>query len=427
MIGAVLVVALIAAPGDSVPRISLSEALNRATRLDPGYVAALALVSTAEWARRSAFATLVLPSISVSTDFTTYSTEIFNTGTAKPAKTIITARADARFELFNGGRHLADVHRTRAELESAEATEVQVRYFSALVTEAVFYAVLSGQELRAVAQDRLRRAQEQLVVARARVVSGAVVQTDSLQILLEVNRARVALIREGARLNVARLELGRRVGESGPVEALPADTVPAPELPVTLPEAIASALQQGPDYRIAQANERATAAALRAQQASYFPTLALGANVTSFDDHYFPNALTRSSVSLSLNFPLWNNFSRELNVARARAGRDVARAIRSDVERAAAVDVTLTYEAYQTARAATEYAVQGLVVAQENFRVQQARYRAGASTILDLLEAQKGLTEAESELVQSRYAIRLALAGLEAVLGRRLFDLKDRQ
>jgi outer membrane protein TolC len=57
--------------------------------------------------------------------------------------------------------------------------------------------------------------------------------------------------------------------------------------------------------------------------------------------------------------------------------------------------------------------------------VQQARYRAGASTILDLLDAQSALTQAQAELVQARYAARLALAGLEAILGRRLFSDKD--
>jgi outer membrane protein TolC len=54
--------------------------------------------------------------------------------------------------------------------------------------------------------------------------------------------------------------------------------------------------------------------------------------------------------------------------------------------------------------------------------VQSARYREGATTILDLLEAQVALSEAEATLVQSRYATRLALARIEALLGRRLFD-----
>ena len=63
-----------------------------------------------------------------------------------------------------------------------------------------------------------------------------------------------------------------------------------------------------------------------------------------------------------------------------------------------------------------------MVVAQENLDVQQNRYRAGATTILDLLSAQVSLSEAEAGLVQALYATRLSLAGLEAILGRRLFS-----
>jgi outer membrane protein TolC len=53
--------------------------------------------------------------------------------------------------------------------------------------------------------------------------------------------------------------------------------------------------------------------------------------------------------------------------------------------------------------------------------VQRARYREGATTILDLLEAQVALSEAEVALIQARYATRLALAQIEALLGRRIF------
>ena len=48
--------------------------------------------------------------------------------------------------------------------------------------------------------------------------------------------------------------------------------------------------------------------------------------------------------------------------------------------------------------------------------------QSGATTILDLLTAQVDLTDAEARLVQARYTTWLALAGLEALLGRRLFD-----
>jgi outer membrane protein TolC len=78
------------------------------------------------------------------------------------------------------------------------------------------------------------------------------------------------------------------------------------------------------------------------------------------------------------------------------------------------------FEAYNTARASAQLADQGVVVARENLRVQEQRYRAGATTIIDLVMAQVSLTEAEADVVQARYSARLSLAGLEAILGRRL-------
>jgi outer membrane protein len=302
---------------------------------------------------------------------------------------------------------------------------VQQRYLTALATEAAYYAVLSGRELLDVARDRVRRAEEQLVVARARVVSGAAVQTDSLQLLLELDRARIDLLHEESGLRVARLQLGRRVGTPHGVDAVALDTARARDLPLSLADAVALALEQGPEFRVARANERSAEASLHSRRSAYFPQAVLSASTVGFGDKYLTRGLSRSSLTFTLSFPIWDNAQRELAYVRARNARDVAVASREDLERSAEADVTEAYEAYETARATADYAAQGLVVAQENYRVQQARYRAGASTILDLLDAQSGLTEAEAELVQARYAARLALAGLEAMLGRRLFSDRE--
>jgi outer membrane protein TolC len=414
-----------AAPADTLPRITLSDALQRAARLDPNYVQAIGAVDNAAWARRAAMSAMILPSVSVGSDYTSFSTSQFNVGTGAPARTSATARIDARFELFAGGRKFATLSQTSADLEGARATEEQQRFLTALDTEADFYSVLSNHELVDVSRDRVRRAEEQLVVARARVMSGAAVQTDSLQILLELNRARVGLLQDEARLRVARLALGRRVGTPGGVDAVPLDSARAPDLPLTLVEAMTQAVEQGPEYRAARASERAAEAAVRARRGSYLPSVFLSANETTFGDNFYPVGLTRRTLTVSLSYPLWDNANRELNYARARNAREVARAVRADLERAAEVDVTAGWEAYQTARATSDFSEQALIVAREVFRVQESRYRAGASTILDLLDAQSGLTQAQADLVQARYAARLALAGLEAILGRRLFSDKD--
>jgi outer membrane protein TolC len=422
-----LLLALSAAPAppDSLPTITLGEALQRAARLDPDYVQALGAVDNAAWARRAALSAMVLPSVTVTTDYSHFTIDQFNVGTGERVKTSATARIDARFELFTGLRKTSELSRTAADLESAHAGEVQQRYLSALATEATYYAVLSGRELVDVARDRVRRADEGLVVARARVVSGAAVQSDSLQLLLELDRARVGLLQEEARLRVARLQLGRRVGISRGVDAAALDTTRAPDLPLPLADAISLALEQGPEFRVARANERSAEAAVKARRGSYLPLAVLSANTSGFGDKYLTRGLSRSSLTFSLSFPLWDNAQRELAYSRARTTRDVARVIREDLERSAEADVTEAYEAYQTARATTDFSAQGLLVARENYRVQEARYRAGASTILDLLDAQSGLTVAQADLVQARYAARLALAGLEAMLGRRLFTDKE--
>lgn len=427
MTGLLLAVAALASgtTADSVPRISLAEALSRAARLDPSYVRSLGTVDNAAWARRAAMSAMVLPSISVSSDYTSFSTSQFNVGTGAPARTSATARIDARFELFAGGRKFATLSQAGADLESARAGEQQQRFLTALTTEADYYSVLSNRELVDVSRDRVRRAQEQLVVARARVLGGAAVQTDSLQLLLELNRAQVGLLQDEARLRVARLVLGQRVGAQGGVDAMPLDTARAPDLPLSLIDAMNQAVEQGPEYRVARANQRSAEAAVRARRGSYLPQLFLSANETTFGDNFYPVGLTRRTFTVSLSFPLWDNGQRELAYSRAKNARDLARATRADLERAAEADVTSAWEAYQTARATTDYSSQGVVVARETFRVQEARYRAGASTILDLLDAQSRLTEAQSDLVQARYAARLALAGLEAILGRRLFSDKD--
>ncbi|HEX9727993.1 MAG TPA: TolC family protein [Gemmatimonadales bacterium] len=415
-----LLAALQMVGADTVRQISLEEALRLGTQLDPGYVTALGQVRNATWQRRAAFTTFILPSVVFQTAATRYSSDAFNIGTLQPASQIVTAQLSANYDLFRGGAKFFELARARADFESAEASALQARYRTALLIEADYYDVLAQQELTRVSEERVRRAAEQLTVARARVVSGAAVQTDSLQLLLELTRARVDLLRQRSSLTVARLQLGRRVGLTGPAAAAPVDAAP-PALPLSVDAAVAEAIDAGPSYQAARAKARAASASARSGWSLYLPQITLNGLVTAFDDRFFPNATTRSSLGISFTLPLWNNGQREIALSQARVARDIAAAVADDAARAARRDVVEAYEAYTTAQASSELARQQLAVAGENLRVQQERYRAGATTILDLVTAQVSITEAEAGVVQARYAARLALAGLEAILGRRLF------
>ncbi|HEX5387062.1 MAG TPA: TolC family protein [Gemmatimonadales bacterium] len=420
LVGGALAAPIAASAQDSIPQVTLADALRRATRLDPDYVRALGQIDNAEWGRKAARLAFVVPALTAELDATRYSTEFFNIGTGEPTASSVNATLTARYELLSV-RKLTDLRATTAELENAQSTGMQQRFRTAFLVESDFYGVLADQALLTVATDRVRRAEEQLAVARARVISGAAVQTDSLQLVLEVTRARIDLTRQSAALRVAQLQLGRRVGESGAVAAEAADTVPPAELPVTLPAAVQEALQQGPQYRAARANERAAAAVLRGRRGEYLPTLTLSGTNTTFDTRFFPKARNVSALTLTVSLPVWDLGVREAGITAARVDRDVSRAVREDLERGARRDVTEAYDAYGTAQATIALSRSALAAAAENFRVQDARYRSGATTILELLDAQISLTQAQADLVQANYATRLALAGLEVILGRRLF------
>ncbi|HEX6434076.1 MAG TPA: TolC family protein, partial [Gemmatimonadales bacterium] len=72
------------------------------------------------------------------------------------------------------------------------------------------------------------------------------------------------------------------------------------------------------------------------------------------------------------------------------------------------------------ARARIEITRTSVVAATEDLRVQQERYRLGASTIVDVLTSQEALNQAEVDVVSARFDYLRAKAELEALIGRNL-------
>ena len=426
---AVLIAALVGAPSaalgqsatESAPVFTLAEARRRAASVSSGAVAARGQLETAAWERRSAWSNLLTPTVTAGGNYTHFSEPFFNLGTGALSPNSTSATLEARYTVLGAGK-LGRLRSSRASVDAAEAGEIASRFQTALSADAAYFSVLADRELFRVATDRLRRAEEQLDVARVRVQAGEAIATDSLQLLLEVNRAQLAVLSRDSAVVTSRLRLGREIGLMGPAEAASIDIAVPPPLPLTQEAAVSEMRSRGPQVVAARATERRADAMLLAQRESYLPEISVGAITGAYDSELFPSERKRTQLALTVSLPIWNAGQRELEVSRARIDRDVARAEREESEREAAEVIAQAYHGYGVSRAAIGLAMVGVAVSSENFRVQGARYREGATTILDLLEAQVALSEAEATLVQSRYATRLALARLEALLGRRLFD-----
>ncbi len=403
------------------PVVTLAEARRAASTVGASAIAARARVQAAAWERRAALTNLFTPTVTADLNYTHFSDPFFNFGTGGISPNATSATLDARYTLFGAGK-FGELGRARASLENAEASEIAESFRTALAVDEAYFAVLADRELTRVTADRLRRAEEQFGLARVRVLAGGAIASDSLQLLLEVNRARLETLRRDSALTTSRLRLGNRIGLSGPADAAPMDTAVLPAMPVTRDEAVVELRSRGPGIQAARAAERAADAAVRSEREAYFPGILLGANTGAYDAEFFPSAFRRTQFTIGVSLPIWNGGQRELAVAMAAVARDIARAERQEAERAAGEIMVQAWHGYETARAGVALGLVGVAVATENFRVQRARYREGATTILDLLEAQVALSEAEASLVQSRYATRLALARIEALLGRRMFD-----
>src|SRR6266478_2315920 len=102
MLALLAVLQVAGAAADSLPTVTLAEALRRATGLDPNYVAALGQVDNAVWARRTAFSVFLLPAVAIETDATKNLPAFFNIGTFRPETYTVTAQVTLRYDVFTG-------------------------------------------------------------------------------------------------------------------------------------------------------------------------------------------------------------------------------------------------------------------------------------------------------------------------------------
>jgi outer membrane protein len=121
-----------------------------------------------------------------------------------------------------------------------------------------------------------------------------------------------------------------------------------------------------------------------------------------------------------MNFPLFNNLSREVSVARAAVAEDVAEVQARDARLLARQTLVQSLGQMRNAQEQVQIQTVSVAAAAEDLRVQQRRYELGATTLLDLLTSETQLDNARSALIRARYDYRVAKAQLEALIGRDL-------
>jgi outer membrane protein len=140
------------------------------------------------------------------------------------------------------------------------------------------------------------------------------------------------------------------------------------------------------------------------------------------ENDVFPFQFRREPMALyvQVSFPIFNGFSRQRQVQEARTLAEDARFSRRAEELRLQTAVTQAYDELQTAVEVVAIEERNREVAEEQLDLAQERYRLGAATFLELLEAQSSVAVAERDFLNARYRFHGALWSLEAAVGERL-------
>jgi outer membrane protein TolC len=421
---------LSAVPPDSMlafPQLSLGEVIERALTVSPLVASSSGGVRIARADKMMAtgayLPTVTATSEALRTDLQSTSSTASPTSGGSSIKGSRTYGLGGSVDLFTGGRRRANERAASAYVRVAGSTLVADRFAVRLVAEQGFYEVIRATDLVAVARAGLAEANQLLRYTTDMFRAGTAMRSDLLRAQLQSTTLQEQLLSATDTLVAASYALGWLVGADGAVGAK-TDSVSQAIRPLALDDStvVRLAAEASPSVDVADALATATTEALRAARTLYMPTItATGARNWAGSTPVAPGALQPGwTVTVGTSFPLFNGFQREDAVTRAEVAAYVARVTVQDTRRSARASAEQLLAALATTTASISLGEDGIRSAREDLRVQTARYRAGISTMLDVLTSEAALLQAEYSLAQARNRYHTTRVALEALVGRDL-------
>lgn len=291
-------------------------------------------------------------------------------------------------------------------------------------------ALLADDELLAVTRQTLATREESLKLTQLKFDNGASSELDLRQAQSLLEGARVVLAQQLRQRALDENALALLLGQPAPNDALPASAAAPssigssalaetvlPDLPAGLPSDL---LNRRPDIRQAEQQLIAANANIGAARAAFFPRITLSTSIGSASTELsglFKAGSFAWSFAPQLLVPIFDAGRNQANLEAAQVGRDIA--------------VAQYERAVQSAFREVADALAGRATLGDQLRAQQAqakaeetrtkladlRYRNGASSYLDVLDAQRSLFTARQAVIQTQAAERQNRVTLYKVLG----------
>ena len=341
-------------------------------------------------------------------------------GDNQSANNNFNATLNASYEVDFWGRNRSAVEAAAANLNATRYDLEAIAISTDASVASNWFQLVENQARRQLAEDNLAAAEQVLNIVEARYRYGA---DDSLAVSQQ--RALVAQLRANLpSLQQQTLQLRNSLalllgqGPDFTLDQLPdMARIRVPEPGAGLPSEL---LTRRPDIRASEQRLLAANANLTAARAALYPSIQLtgnyGAQSSSLSD-LVSNPLNTWGLVAGLTQPIFN-------AGRIRAQVDISEAAQQETligyQRTildALIDADTALGALQQSR--QQYQLQQVATAESElaFELAQARYRAGAITLQNLLDTQRSYFQSQDSLVQQRAAWLQATVNLYRALG----------
>lgn len=468
----------------SIPQsLSLAEAVDLATRNSPTYRQVLNDRGPAAWGVRNAYADF-LPSLSVSASgsYSGSGSQTFGGQNFTQSSGSLGSSYSLGLNWSFSGSSLMQPGLKKAQLNAVDATTEGARINLHAGIAQQYLNVLQANALVGLADVQLKRSEEFLRLAQARLDVGQATLLDVRRAQVERGQSEVGVLRARNAVIVQKLRLFQQMGVPAPDDPTMvtlSDSFPIVEPTWALTELLRDAEAQNPDLLSLRAQASAARAGERSAKSAWFPSLSFSAGWSGFTQQY-TNAdflVNRASGSAAANFqactvqnqintavgiptlncvifqftpamgdsirssnqafpfdfttqpfsarftvslPIFDQFSRPLQVSEASARTDdVVEAVRAR-ELFVRAEVSNAYYGLQTAYQTVQIQETNRTAAQEQLRLATERYRVGSGTFYELLDAQLAAQRADSDYINAVYDYHKTIAGLESAVGRPL-------
>jgi outer membrane protein TolC len=301
----------------------------------------------------------------------------------------------------------------RDQIEIANLSTADVRTEIAVATAQAYLAIIAQKRQVEVGIRARETAMAHLDYARRRLEAGAGTRLNELRAGQELATTEARLENAGLGVRRAQEALGVLIVANGPVDA-----AREPTFDVSVPVAEPTWMATRPDVRLFTATERAADRVWRDSFKDFFPT-----GIASFD----PQALVPASIfSSARSWRFVLSFSQPIFDAGQRRGLkrfresalNVSRLALQGLQIQARSEVRLAQETVRSSERALASLRSAAQQANEVLSIVNFAFEAGATTNLEVIDAQRQARDADSAAAVAEDALQRARLDLLTALGR---------